>query len=536
MNNVVALVFAVVGGLALFLYGLSLLSGSLQKIAGNRLRNMLGRLTDPPVKGIAVGIIATALVQSSSVTTVTILGFLNSGLLNLTQGIAIILGTEIGTTVTAQIVSFKIGDIFYPFIAAGFFLFFFGRTDKQKNLGQIILGFGILFLGMRTMSAALRPLASNSIFTGAIAHFARVPFLGILVGAALTGIIQSSSATTGLVIAMSSQGIIELDAAVPIILGANIGTCVTALIASIGSSTSAKRAAVAHLMFNMIGVLLFYPFLNQFQWLVSFTSSAIPRQIANAHTIFNGTMVLIMLPAIRLLASLVKTIVPGEDTPIERGTKYLDEKILHMPTVAIGQAEREALRMADIVTTMLVKTRDSLFSGRHEQITHVFRMEELVDDLDNLIEHYLTRISNRPLSEEQQKEVTILVHSISDMERVADHAHNIAEITVQLSRSGLSFSGPAKSDLENLYEKSLECYVGAIQVLAEHDETRGKEVLELEATIDRMQQQLEEKHLQRLDGGSCESGAGPLYLDIARNLERISDHAHNIAYVTLIGF
>ncbi len=533
--NIPSIIFGVIGGLALFLYGLHLLSTGLQKAAGDKLRIILEKLTNRPVKGIFVGLVFTAVIQSSSITTVTLVGLINSGLMSLQHAVGVILGSNIGTTVTAQIVSLKIGTMFLPLIALGFFIFFFTKKEKYKYTGQIILGFGILFLGMHTMSLGLDPLKDSAFFINVLASFSKVPVFGIIAGAVFTGIIQSSSATTGLVIAMSMDNIINLNSAIPIILGANIGTCVTVLISSVGSSLSAKRAAMAHFIFNIIGVVLFFPFINQFAKIVSFTSPNLPRQIANAHTIFNIIMAFIMLPAVGLLIILVKRILPGEDIKIDKGAMYLDEKLLNAPSVAIGQAKKETLRMANIVKKMLQTSQKALFTDK-KSVLSVFKNEESVDELDNLIESYLTKISEKSLSKEQSKEITALVHSISDIERVGDHAHNIAELTGYMGKEKLYFSEIAMKELKEIFDTTRESYVKAIEVLDKKDEGLGKNVLNLEVMVDRMQREMEKTHYQRLKEGTCKPEVGPIYVDIIRNLERISDHAHNIAYVIIIGF
>ncbi|MCD6406741.1 Na/Pi cotransporter family protein [Candidatus Aerophobetes bacterium] len=534
--NHLSTAFTVAGGLALFLYGLSLLSRGLQKAAGDRLRFILEKLTDKPVKGVIVGLIVTATIQSSSITTVTLIGLINSGLMSLEQAVGVVLGAEIGTTVTAQIVSFKIGKMFFPLIAIGFFLFFLGKKDKHKFTGQIILGFGILFLGMNTMSSALKPLKDNRFFVEALANFGKIPLLGVIAGAVFTGIIQSSSATTGLIIAMGKEKIISLNAAIPIILGANIGTCVTALIASVGSSLSSKRTAMSHLLFNLIGVTLFFPFLGYFAQIVSLTSPEIPRQIANAHTMFNTTMTLIMLPCVRLLIALVKKIVPGEEPKVDRGVLFLEEKLLHTPPIAIGQAKKETMRMANIVKSMLENSEKALLTMERKFVLPVLKNEETVDELDNAIESYLTKISNLSLSQSQSREIAILIHSISDIERVADHAHNIAELAEYMKKEKIVFSKNALEELKGMFDAARESYIKAIDVLSTKDENLARKVLDLEVTVDHMQRELEKNHFERLKKGICSPEAGPIYLDIIRNLERISDHAHNIAYVTIIGF
>jgi phosphate:Na+ symporter len=343
---VTTIIFGLVGGLALFLFGMKLLSEGLQKAAGNRLKNILQNLTNRPIKGIAAGAFITSIIQSSSITTVTIIGLINAGLMTLTQAVSVIMGANIGTTITAQLVAFKIGKYALPIIAVGTLLLFIAKKKKYYYIAQIFLGFGILFLGMSTMSKGAVPLREIPFFINMLTNFGEVVLLGILAGAVFTGIIQSSSATTGLVIALSMEQVIGLKAAIAIIIGANIGTCVTALLASLSSSISAKRAAMIHILFNIIGVAIFIPLIPILTQITQAISGELPRQIANAHTIFNVTNTFVMVPFIPLLVFLVKKIIPGKEYKVDNGVKYLDKRLLNTPALAIAQAQKELSRMA----------------------------------------------------------------------------------------------------------------------------------------------------------------------------------------------
>ncbi|MBN1940790.1 MAG: Na/Pi cotransporter family protein [Candidatus Diapherotrites archaeon] len=530
------IVFQVLGGLALFMFGIHFLSDGLKRAAGEKLKSILERMTNRPIKGVFAGAVTTAVIQSSSLTTVMLVGLINSGLLSLEQGVGVVLGAEIGTTITAQILAFQIGTLFFPIIALGFFLFFFSKNHKHKEYGQIILGFGILFLGMYTMSSGVKPLRADPFMIEILVSFGTVPILGVLAGAIFTGIVQSSSATTGLVVAMGIENVIDLQSAIAIILGANIGTCITALIASIGTSLNAKRVAVSHFLFNVTGVILFFFFIPLFAYLVSLTASDLPRQIANAHTIFNVAMTIIMLPAVGLLVRATKIIVPGEDIQVDRGAKFADKRLLSAPEIALGQAEKETVRMAKIAHEMLVNSEKAVFQKDGKLLKTVMLQEEAVDELDNIIEAYLIKISRKSLTKKQRKKLTLLLHAISDIERVGDHANNLAEKGEQKLRQKAGFSKSAYKELALMFKKTRECYSAAVRVLETGDKRIAKKVLKLETEVDYLEKKLEKAHLRRLKRGTCRAELGPIYIDIIRNLERTSDHARNIAYAVLMGF
>ncbi|MCK4634254.1 MAG: Na/Pi cotransporter family protein [Candidatus Aenigmarchaeota archaeon] len=528
-------IIALIGGLALFLFGMKLLSDGLQNIAGEKLRKVLEKITNNPIKGVFVGASLTALIQSSSITTVTLVGLLNAGLITLRQAVGVILGAEIGTTITAQILAFKIGTMFFPLIALGVILQFSKKT-KYNDIGKVILGFGILFLGMYTMSSSMGPLKESAMVVEMLASFGKTPILGVFAGALLTGIIQSSSATTGLVIAMGIENAITLQSAIAIILGANIGTCVTVMIASIGSSLSAKRAALSHFLFNTIGVCLFFPFIVPFGNLVSLTASDIPRQIANAHLIFNISMTIIMLPLIGLLVWLTKKIVPGKEVKVERGTKYIDERLIRTPALALEQSRKEVVRMGKIAESMLKDCKKALFEDDRKMVSYIKNKEKSVDEIDDLIEEYLIKISKKHLTDAQKRKLAGLTHIISDIERVSDHINNIGERIELKNNRKLKFSKPATKELKKMFKVADESYKKSIKLLNSGDQNLYKIVMDLEMEADYLENSLEERHLERLKKGTCKPEAGPLFLDMIRNLERITDHAHNIAYSVKLDF
>ncbi len=529
-------IFNLLGGLALFLYGLYTLSEGFKNVFFKSLKDILKRLTNNPIKGVVLGTFITSVIQSSSVTIVTLIGFLNAGLMNLGQAIGVMLGAEIGTTITAQVVAFKIGLYYYPFIIVGCLFFFFCKKKEQKVIGQILIGFGILFLGMQTMSQGARVIQEIPFFLNLLDSFSSIAILGVLAGVIFTSIIQSSSATTGLVIAMGMEGVLTLPAAIAIILGANIGTCITGLLASIKSCKSSKRLAIAHLMVNTLGVLIFMFLIPSFSKVVTLTSSDLGRQIANAHTIFNVLVVIGILPMLNFFKILVQKIVSGEIMEVERGVKFLEYKILHIPSLAISQAQKEVLRMAEIAKGMLEKSQKAMFTGNKDLIKLIENEEESVDELHHILDDYLTKISSQEISREESQKLAILLHAVTDIERIADHANNLAEISEFKSKNKITFSDYAEKELSIMLSKAIELFSHAIEALGENNQNIAQKALSLEKEIDQLEGQLRNSHYKRLKEGICQPQAGPIYLEIIMNLKRVSDHSENIASGVIMGF
>ena len=531
------IIFSLIGGLALFLYGIYLLSTGLQKIAGGKLEKLLKRVTGTPLKGVATGAAITAIIQSSSITTVILVGFLNAGLLNLRQAMGVTLGAEIGTTITAQVIAFKIGLYALPVLAIGFLFFAIGgKRKKYRYFGEVILGLGILFLGMIFMKEGVAPLGDSDYFTGLLANFSQIPLLGVLAGAIFTGIVQSSSATTALVIAMGTEGVIGLKSAIPLILGANIGTCATVLLASIGATRKAKRSALFHFIFNAIGVAVFLYILPLFINIISGTSSDLSRQIANAHTLFNVTNTLIMLPFIGLFAALLEKIIPGKEPKIDRGVKYIDAHFLSTPSLALAQAKKEAVRASEIVLGMFGDAEKIFFEKETKLASHIFKKEETIDEIYDQMTEYLMRISERNLSKEDSKKLACLTHSITDIERMADHINNLAEIAQIKTKKDIPFSSIARQELLNFFDEVNLIIGRTAKVLEKEEKSLAKKIIKQEDKIDRIAERLEKNHFKRLGNSVCSPQAGVLYVDILRNLERIGDHSNNIAYTAMDGF
>ncbi len=527
------MIFSTLGGLGLFLFGIQIMASGMQKAAGDRFRKILEMLTNNPVVGVLTGIVVTVLVQSSSTSTVMVVGFANAGLMNLSQAISVIIGANIGTTVTAQIVSFKIGVIAFPMIGIGSILNFFGRRRFHRYLGQTILGFGLLFLGMTTMSSGMSPLREFEAFHLMLAQFSRYPILGILFGAVFTALVQSSSASTGVIIALTMQDLVPFNAAVPLILGTNIGTCVTAIIASIGANVAARRAAVAHVLFNVIGVILALIFLKPFTEIILETAATVPRQVANTHTAFNILNTILFIVFLKYFSALVCRIVPGEDEKIEFGPKYLDPRILKTPAVALGGAKQELLRMAGIAREMLDESMQVFLHDDLKKIKHIEQMEELVDGLEKEINVYLAELSQHSMSGEQSKQVAALMSAANDLERIGDHSENIMQLSEIKTEERRPFSATAMEEITSMYEKVAAMLERAIRAFEHEDKELAREVFFEDDVIDEEEKVLRKRHIDRINTKKCYPAAGVIYLDLLSNLERVADHANNIASLVL---
>ncbi|MBS4030337.1 MAG: Na/Pi cotransporter family protein [Clostridiales bacterium] len=527
------LVTQLIGGLGLFLFGMQLMASGLQKAAGDRLRRILEILTNKPVIAVLTGIVVTVLVQSSSTTTVMVVGFANAGLMTLPQAVGTILGANIGTTVTAQIVSFKVSALVFPAIGLGAVLNFFGKRRTYKYVGQAILGFGILFLGMTTMSDGMKPLRELPYFMNLMASFGHNPLMGVLIGAVFTALVQSSSASTGLIIAMTLQDILILPAAIALILGTNVGTCITALIASVGTSLAAKRAAIAHIAFNVCGVIvamiLFRPFVN----FVADTAATVTRQAANAHTIFNITSTLVVLPFFKYFVALVTRLVPGEDVTLEMGPKFLDKRILKTPAVAIGGVRQECLRMAGLAREMVQDSLQVFIKEDRKLMQYVEQKEELLDSLEKEITIYLAELAQHSLTIEQSQSVSGLMHAANDLERIGDHATNIVRMAEIKIEDRLPFSEKAAEELTEMFDRVDDMLAKAIEAFAKEDLSLAKEVIAQDDIVDRMERVLRKSHIARISEKVCFPASGVIYLDVLSNLERIADHATNFAQVVL---
>jgi len=526
-------VFSIVGGLALFLYGIGLMGTGLQKIAGERLRRILALLTTSPWTGTLIGAGVTAIIQSSSATTVMVIGFVNAGLMTLTQAIGVIFGANIGTTVTAQLLAFKITRYALPMLAVGFAIQFIGKKDIYKYFGLFLLGFGILFVGLKMMTDMTKPIVENEAVRQSFVRYSENAVLGILTGMIVTFIVQSSSATVGLVLALSSVGLISLNGAIPLILGDNIGTTITAFLASLGAGRSAKRAAVAHFMFNLLGALIVLALLPLYLRIVTYTATDIARQIANAHTLFNVINTLIFLPFTALYAKLIKLIIPGEDRVYATGPKYIDDGLLRVPSVAISQTIKEIAGMLETTREMIKNAMAGLFDEDTARLAEVAQQEESVDLLQLAVTEYITELSQRQLGVTESEMIPMLLHSVNDVERIGDHAENLVELAERKLQRKIPFSEEALDSIRQLHTQIDEMIEKTIQALQADDSESAQWEIQQEANIDDAIDKFQQEHMQRLEQGRCNVYAGLIFLDILNNFEKIVDHLTNIAEAVL---
>ncbi|MFC1807147.1 Na/Pi cotransporter family protein [Candidatus Omnitrophota bacterium] len=527
------LVFGLFGGLGLFIFGIHLMGDGLQRVAGDKFRNILKILTSNVFKGTIVGTIITALIQSSSATTVMVVGFVNAGLMTLKQSLGVIFGANIGTTITAQIIAFKLTDYALPIIGLGMVLNVFCKKRFWKFLGLFLLGFGILFLGLSIMTQVVKPLASNPAVVNAFVSINNRVFYGVLLGAAITALMQSSSATTGIVLTLVAAGLITVEGAIPMILGANIGTCITIMIASIGGSINAKRAAVAHLMFNLIGTGLFLVILRPFTIIVLTTSGESLRQCANAHTIFNVANTLIFLPFVGLYAKIIERIVPGKEIEIDSGPKYLEKHLISTPIFALDASTKELIRMADIAKEMVNEAADGFFNSNEKIFQHIHKREEALDSLQESITDYLMALTQRDLSEEESKRIPALLHSVNDIERVGDHSENLVELAMRKIEGGLPFSDNAISEIKLMLGKINAMADGVTNALGTNSIDDAAKVLEIEDEINELTDKFRKNHIERLGKGECSVRSGIVFLDMVSNFEKIGDHLTNVAQAVM---
>lgn len=523
---------SLIGGLGLFLYGMSLMGEGLQKSAGDKLKKIIELLTSNVVMGVLVGTVVTGIIQSSSATTVMVVGFVNAGIMNLSQAIGVIMGANIGTTVTAQLVSFNLEGIAPIALGVGIVFYLFTSNQKTKHLSEILIGFGILFTGMEFMKDAVAPLAEYKAFTDVLLYFSKNPLLGILAGFAITGIIQSSSASMGMLIALASQGILPLSAALPILYGDNIGTCVTSLLSSVGASRNARRAAVMHLSFNVIGTIIFMLILNKpiSAIVTHFNPTDTARQIANAHTLFNLTNVIILLPFSKYIVKLASKLIPIKETESEvvNNTKYLDERMFSTPSIALGNTVQEVVRMGHKATNSLEHAIAGFLNKSSDDINKTFESEKVVNKLQKDILNYLLKLSKEPLRDDERFRTDLLFNTVNDIERVSDHAENIAELAMSVKEMNISFSDSAIKEIYQIYNKTMTNFKDALIVLDVKDFELANKVLEVENEVNYLEKTFRNSHMIRLNNGSCTIDAGVLYLDLLTNLERISDHSTNI--------
>lgn len=515
------------GGVGLFLFGIKLMGEALQDLAGDRLRRLIATLTKTPVRGVLIGTLVTVLIQSSSGTTVMCISFVHAGLMTLKQAVGVIMGANIGTTVTAQLIAFKIKDYALPIIAVGVFLNVFGRSKRSKYFGSGLIGFGLLFLGMGTMEGAMKFLRTRQdIFLA----FSYNPLLGVLAGTFLTMLVQSSSATVGLTIVMATQGLLDLNAAIPILIGNNIGTTITAVIASVGANREAKQAAASHVLFNVIGVVIFLLILPVFTSIVAATATGVGRQLANAHTIFNITNTLIFLPFTGPFVRLVEKIVPSTGPSIQKGPRYLDARLISTaPAVAVDAVRQEMIRMGSLAMEMLDDVRSAFLDDDPKKIDQVNETEKVVNDLNREITSYAAELGQASLPQDLSSVLSLYVNGIGDIERVGDHAQNLIEMYEMKNDQNLTFSKTGMDEFVMMFDKARDAFGMAMDSVRTEEMPDMNRVDALEDEIDQGEKELRLRHVARLSAGICSPSSSVIFIDILSNLERIGDHAHNIS-------
>lgn len=522
--------FNIIGGLALFMYGVTLLRETLGKISGRRVVRILEKVSNNPVKGLGAGAATTFMTQSSSITVLTLIGFVNAGMMTFRQSVNVMLGSEIGTTLTAQMVSFEVGVVFWPLVAIGFFMKMFSKNEKIELVGTVIFSLGLLFLAMDFMKQGARPLTTEyPFFRELINDYGAIPIIGILIGALIAGVTQSSSATTSLVIAMGAAGAIDLGPGIALVMGANIGTCFLELFAGMGATTPAKRTAIAQTIINIVGVAIFLPFLTPFTDLVVLTDSSLPRQIANAHTIFNILVSLLFIPLVGLLVKLCERLIPDKEGEVI-GKHFFDDEMLHMPQAALMESERETLRTAEKTVEMITLSKSALLSRNLEDARKVIKFEDEVDESCRSTEEFIDKIREEELNKEDAIWRIKLLAILTDIERVGDLASNIAEFVVDKLKNGIFFSEAAVKELGEMFDLVEETYSTAIKSLKTKNKDLARVAERLEDDVDDLERKLKESHVDRLRDGVCDPQADPVFVETLRNLERISDHADNIAY------
>ncbi len=537
------IVFGIVGGLGLFLFGMRLLSEGFQKLAGAKLRQILKFLTNKTIVGVCTGAVVTGIIQSSSATTVMAVGFVNAGLLALKQAIGVIIGANIGTTITAQIIAFKIDQYALPAIGLGFALFVLAKRKAWKFWGQVLLGFGLLFLGLLIMKQVLGPLKENPLTSQALINFSANPLLGVVAGAILTAIIQSSSATTGLVMAMAFNGLLTFPVSVSLILGANIGTTITAQLASIGTNLTARRTAWAHTLFNVLGVgyILVFVYNGWFAKFIVFitpgdVNANIMRHIANAHLVFNLLNTIVFLPFIGVLERVCLWIVPGQVEELPAEPKFLERHLLDTPPLALDQAAKELVRMAGIAQDAISCAMQGFFGRNERLLGEVARREEAVDNLQKEITQYLVQVSQRNLTPEESEKLPALLHSVNDIERIGDHAENLQELAERALEEKLPFTKNALEELQMVYNEVNSMLEEVKSALQNDSHEYAQKALVREQTLNRLQMELRQNHIQRLNEGTCFILSGIIFLDFINNLEKIGDHLTNVAQAVMGSF
>lgn len=533
-----AMLLSMAGGLGLFLFGMRLMSESIEKAAGAKLRGILEMFTTNRFLGMLVGIIFTAVIQSSSACTVMVVSFVNSGLMNLYQAAGVIFGANIGTTVTSQLVSFNLSEIAPVFLLAGILGVMFCKRQSIVKICHIVLGFGVLFMGLSGMSSAMSGMRDMPEIVHILSSLTS-PMLAILVGTILTAVIQSSSVTVSIVLLMANQGLLELPICLFIVLGCNIGACTSALLASLNGKKDAKRAAMIHFLFNVIGTVLMYLILKlamnpvmDMLHMVSGTNSG--RFVANAHTIFKIFQVIALFPFAGLIVKLTYVFVPGDDVKMDDRDnftlKYIGDKTVFNPATAVVEVDKELKRMATLASDNLNRAMNALITLDEEDIDTVYTVEKNINFLNHSITNYLVKINQTTLPIEDQKSIGALFHIVNDIERIGDHAENVADAAKRMKETGVSFSKEAQHELGEMLDMVNTIIRFSVEMFSTGTDELAEDVRQLEDAIDEKEREIQKSHIQRMTKNLCTPEASMIFSDIVSGLERVADHATNIAF------
>ena len=528
------IVFNFLGGLGLFLYSIKTMGEGLQQAAGDRLRYYIDKYTSNPFLGVLVGIGMTALIQSSSGVTVITVGLVSAGLLTLRQAIGIVMGANIGTTITSFIIGFKLGDYALPMLFIGAVCLFFTKNRLVNNVGRIVFGVGGIFFALNLMSGAMEPLKDLQVFRDYMVQLSKSPILGVFVGSGLTLLIQASSATIGILQNLYASHLIDLKGALPVLFGDNIGTTITAIIASLGANIAAKRVAGAHVAFNVIGTIIclvfLVPFTSLIQWFETTLHLSPEMTIAFAHGTFNITNTIIQFPFIGALAFLVTKLIPGEDEVVKYEPLYLDEHLIKQaPSIALGNAKKELLHLGGYADKAFSLSYDYIVQQNEKMAEKGHKTEEAINTIDDDLTRYLIRLSSEALSTKESEALTNILDSSRDLERIGDHAEALINLTDYLIRKKVEFSADALDELEDIYQKTAIFVKDALRSVEEDDQTLAAELQQRHEAIEKLEKKLRKTHISRLNKGECTPQAGVNFIDIISHYTRVADHAMNIA-------
>ena len=538
MNEILQILFGLFGGMAIFIFGMNMMSECLQKAAGEKMKGILAMFTKNPVMGVLAGALTTAVLQSSSATTVMAIGFVSAGLMTLPQAISIIFGANIGTTITSQLVAFNLTGVapFILFVGAVFIMF--GKKPMVKKIGEVILGFGALFMGISMMKDAMTDLRDYQAVLDVLGSMDN-PVVGILFGTAITVIVQSSSVTVSILLLMASQGLIDLSVCFYVILGCNIGSCTPAVLASLDAKKEAKRAAMIHVMFNVlgmvvIGILLAFGMEYFENFILHISGSDVGRCVANADTFFKIFQTLIFLPLSAQFVLLTRRIIPGEDQQQkEYQFQYIGKQTIFSPSTAVVETTQEIERMGGLARENMTLAMEAFFDGDQEKISRVYETEKQIDFLSKEITDYLVKINQLQLPVVDAKRIGGLFHVVSDIERIGDHAENIADAAVKSAEESLEFTKKGQKEIKEMHHKTMSIFEKSMEMFTTMDKKNLSYIMELENSIDLMERELQQNHVKRMAKGKCSPMTGILFTDLVTSLERVADHATNIAFSIL---